>query len=109
MSKECGPSGNEGSGDGLAQGFRALAGSGLGKLADEPCSFFAPTACFNAKHDQAAATWPDNFLVRPFFGPSRIPERRACVLSSVLSGSSLARQGANNGGVNGQLVSSPKR
>ena len=47
-----GPSGDEGNGDGLAQG--ALAGSGFGELADE---LFAPTAsCFKYKNDSAAAT-----------------------------------------------------
>ena len=56
-------------------------------MAEEPCSFFAPTASgFNAKNDQAAATWLDKFWARPFFGPSRIPERRASVLSSALWG-----------------------
>ena len=49
-SKEGGPSGDEGSRDGLAQGFWALAGSGMGELAEEPCSFRAPTASgFNSK------------------------------------------------------------
>ena len=73
MSKEGGPSRNEGSGDGLAQGVWALARSGFGELADEPCCFFAPTAsCFNSKNDQAAATWMDKFWARPFFGPSPI-------------------------------------
>ena len=110
MSKEGGPSGDEGIRDGLAQGFRALAGSGMGELAEEPCSFCAPAASsFNSQNDQAAATWLDKFWVRPFFGPSRIPERRASVLSFVLSGCSLAGEGRNNGGVDGQLVSSPKR
>ena len=33
MGKEGGPSGDEGSGDGLAQGVWALAGSGFGELA----------------------------------------------------------------------------
>ena len=74
MSKEGGPSCDEGSGDGLAQGVWALACSGFGELADEPCCFFAPTAsCFNPKNDQAAATWMDKFWARPFFGPSRVP------------------------------------
>ena len=95
MSKECRPSGDEGTGDGLAQGFWALAGSGFGKLADEPCCFFAPTAsCFNAKkNDQAAATWLDEFWARPFLGPSRIPWCRSCVLSSVVSGRILLVRG----------------
>ena len=44
MSQECGPFGEEGSNDGLAQRFKALAGFGFGELADEPCSFYAPTA-----------------------------------------------------------------
>ena len=112
MGKEGGPSGDEGSRDGLTQGFWALAGSGMGELAEEPCSFCAPTASsFNSKNDQAAAaaTWLDKFWVGPFFGPSRIPECRAGVLSSVLSGCSLAGEGGNNGGVDGQLASSPKR
>ena len=39
MGKEGGPSGDEGSRDGLTQGFWALAGSGMGELAEEPCSF----------------------------------------------------------------------
>ena len=74
MSKECGPSGEEGSGDGLAQGFWALAGSSFGDLADEPCCFFTPTAsCLNSRNDQAVATWLDKFLARPFVGPSHIP------------------------------------
>ena len=34
---------------------------------------------------------------------------RACVLSSLLPGCSLAGEGGNNGGVNGQLASSPRR
>ena len=55
MSKACGPSGDEGSGDGLAQGFWALAALAFGDLADEPCC--APMAsCFNSKNDQMAAT-----------------------------------------------------
>ena len=41
---------------------------------------------FNATNDQAAAPWMDKFWARPFLGPSHIPERRACILSSVLSG-----------------------
>jgi len=62
MSKECGPSGEKGNGDRLAQGFWALAGSGFGELADEPCSFFAPTAsCFNSRNDQTVASWLDKF------------------------------------------------
>ena len=74
MSKECGPSGEQGSGDGLAQGFWAVASSGFGELADELCCFFAPTAsCFNSKNDQAVATCLDKFWARPFFGPSHVP------------------------------------
>ena len=46
MGKECGPSCNEGSSDCLAQGFRALAGSRLGELADEPCSSFTLTVSY---------------------------------------------------------------
>ena len=104
MSKEGGPSRDEGSGDGLAQGVWALAGSGFGELADEPCWFFAPTAsCFNSKNDQAAATWMDKFWARPFSGPWTFAH------PVVLPGCSLAGEGGSNGGVNSQLVSSPRR
>ena len=96
MSKECGPSGEEGSGDGLVKGFWALAGSGFGELAGEPCCFFAPTvSCFNSRNDQAVATWLDKFWARPFVGPSCC----ACVLSSALSGCSLAGEEENDGDV----------
>ena len=79
---------DEGSGDGLAQGVWALACSGFGELADEPCCFFAPTAsCFNSKNDQAAATWMDRFWARPLFRPSHnIPLQIRCFQKQVVHG-----------------------
>ena len=69
MSKECGPSRDEGGSDGLAHGFRALARCGFGELADEPCSFFAPTALL--QHSIKSLWWPwvraRQFLVKPCF------------------------------------------
>ena len=67
MSKEGGPSGDEGSRDGLAQGFRALAGSGMGELAEEPCSFCAPAA---------SSFWTPCTLSH--FDPNMSPERPTC-------------------------------
>ena len=69
---------------------------------------FGGLSNFNAENDQAATTWLDKFWVRPLFRSSCIPERRASVLSSMLSGRRLTGEGRNNGGVYGQLASSPE-
>ena len=102
MSKECRPSGDEGTGDGLAQGFWALAGSGFGKLADEPCCFFAPTAsCFNAKKRPSGSDLAGRVLgtsVPWTFAHPVVPFLRI-VLCGV--GVQLAGEGGNDGGVNG--------
>ena len=96
MSKEGGPSRDEGSGDGLAQGVWALAGSGFGEVADGS-SLQRPPASTPKTTKRQRPGWTSSRHVRSLDpGPSRIP---LC----------LTGEGGSNGGVNSQLVSSPRR